>query len=257
MAWLKKTADKLRKKLMAKRAPKSATKPAQPKGPFDGVVNLGENFIIPHGRAKSYLPILRIGLEHERMLFKGEEHAHVKGMAQEEAPHDALTCLAETRGLPSTDWLRAANYLLEEQANVDSLYAKLDLTPRQGEYLISKKLHRLALDNALKSDESYTCPNYYRGGGLHIHFSATYPDGTQYRISHALRLIMLRKLDDQLRAYVVGKSFYRRFGQYRVKDYGFEYRSCYWDGNEIDLYAMAMIAYQIFQEAMIADRNAD
>lgn len=92
---------------------------------------------------------VKIGIEHERMIFDGDDFTNVRNLPQDAFPHDTLSCLAETRGPAHWSFYHAALGFLVEQARVDALYSVASLMPdgsrnerrynlRHGEYLLTQ-----------------------------------------------------------------------------------------------------------------------
>lgn len=195
---------------------------------------------------------IRIGLEHERMIVDSESWytpRHVKGFPQEVAPHDTMSCLAETRGFHGGSAEEATRHFLQEEARVNALYKKLNLELTYREMDLTQEFAATAYErtHTPKPEEEGKLPsfNLVRGGGLHIHFSASPPVLMDPQF---VQQRLIYHLDNALEKDIFGRSFYRKRGQFRMKPWGFEYRSCMWSGCPHALRGMAERAFKIVSE---------
>lgn len=191
-----------------------------------------------YGSAVSKILKVKIGLEHERVIFNRRTGrvANVRGKKQDILPHDTLSCLAETRGGPSFDAAEAVLNFLREQGRVDSLFNHKGFVLKHDEFTLTEEQAKDAYELDEDKKEEQLDPNFnlVRGGGLHLHFSLM--EDNYWAMSELFRnttfiKMCVPELDASVGRWIEGKSNYRRPGKWEVKPHGFEYRSLLWKGD--------------------------
>lgn len=174
---------------------------------------------------------MKVGFEREWFVQRGKEWVEVPGLL----PQDECGYLAEARGEPHADPLKAAYMLLAEER-------KLKAQARQQKVRLvlldtaelSKELRARALAmhgknpvprgrGVLYSSKIEPDTKMVPRAGLHVHFSNQISVKTQVVNGFIDIPKIVRALDEQYETDIFHAG--RRLGEYELKGYGFEYRS--------------------------------
>jgi hypothetical protein len=183
-------------------------------------------------------------------------------------PHDDFQAFAEVRGLPGTTLPLIVGNFAVEFHYVKRMCVDHRLKPFYEEYTWPKELYQFYAD-LMDKETSYAqekWKNIYnlekqedksrRGGGLHIHFSATLGQTKSQQgwsiLTPPVIERLVRKMDEQFdRAIKKCDGPYRVPGMWEEKPWGFEYRSLPFNQWAIDnIIEIAEFALEALQEAV-------